>query len=39
MNSVTRQNDRSKTSDDRSLTDLNLLESLPITFLLHTARH
>ena len=33
MNSVTHRNDCSLTPDDRSLTELNLLALLPITFL------
>jgi len=33
MNSVTRGHDRAKTPDDRSLIDVNLLPTLPITFL------
>ena len=33
MNSVAREHDRANTPDDRSLIDVNLLPTLPITFL------
>lgn len=33
MKSVTRGHDRAKTPDDRSLIDVNLLDTLPITCL------